>query len=98
MRQMACHVEPGRADVTFLYKLVPGVCAKSYGMNVATLAGMPPAVVAAATRVAADFERARGHAAHARHAARTRLFRTLVKEVRPAARIFRYDYDWALLT
>ncbi len=30
-----------RRDVTFLYKLQAGVCSKSYGMNVAALAGVP---------------------------------------------------------
>jgi DNA mismatch repair protein MSH6 len=65
MQQMACHVEPGRDDVTFLYKLIPGVCPKSYGMHVARLAGMPEPVVALATCKADEFEQARGHAAQA---------------------------------
>ena len=35
---------PRRRDVTFLFKLEPGVCSKSYGMNVAGMAGIPTAV------------------------------------------------------
>jgi hypothetical protein len=63
---MACHVEAGRDDVTFLYKLVPGVCPKSYGMHVARLAEMPESVVALATKKAEEFELARGHASTVR--------------------------------
>lgn len=39
---MACRVGTGVAgleEVTFLYKLTPGACPKSYGVNVARLAG-----------------------------------------------------------
>ena len=39
---MSCHVGQGAAgvqEVTFLYKLRPGLCPKSYGVNVARLAG-----------------------------------------------------------
>lgn len=39
---MACQVGEGiegLEDVTFLYRLTPGACPKSYGVNVARLAG-----------------------------------------------------------
>lgn len=39
---MACQVGNGieeLKEVTFLYKLTPGACPKSYGVNVARLAG-----------------------------------------------------------
>jgi hypothetical protein len=39
---MACEVrkgEGGLEEVTFLYRLTPGACPKSYGVNVAQLAG-----------------------------------------------------------
>ena len=32
-------------EVTFLYKLAPGACPRSYGTNVARLAGLPERVV-----------------------------------------------------
>lgn len=40
---MACQVGKGSGgleEVTFLYRLTPGACPKSYGVNVARLAGM----------------------------------------------------------
>ena len=38
---MACQVGGGDVveEVTFLYRLTPGACPKSYGVNVARLAG-----------------------------------------------------------
>lgn len=32
-------------SITFLYQLVPGICARSYGVEVAMMAGIPPALV-----------------------------------------------------
>ena len=43
--------------ITFLYKLRPGACPKSYGMQVAELAGVPGSVLAAAKRAAAAMEK-----------------------------------------
>jgi DNA mismatch repair protein MSH6 len=45
-----------RNDVTFLYKLMPGVCPKSYGMNVAKMAGVHEAIVQRAEDIAMFFE------------------------------------------
>lgn len=42
--------------ITFLYKLVHGVARRSFGLNVARLAGLPEKVVAAAARHAAALE------------------------------------------
>jgi DNA mismatch repair ATPase MutS len=42
--------------VTFLYRLVPGACPKSYGVNVARLAGLPAHVLAVAAAKAAELE------------------------------------------
>ena len=42
---MACQVGKGVGgveEVTFLYRLKPGACPKSYGVNVARLAGRVP--------------------------------------------------------
>lgn len=44
------------AEVTFLYKLTPGACPKSYGTNVARLAGLPASVLARAAEVSASRE------------------------------------------
>ncbi|CAG8613818.1 1745_t:CDS:2, partial [Scutellospora calospora] len=56
LKHMSCHVDQDRREVTFLYKLVPGVCPKSYGMNVANMAGVPRQIVDRAEVVAAKFE------------------------------------------
>jgi DNA mismatch repair protein MSH6 len=43
-------------NVTFLYKLTKGICEKSFGMNVAMMAGIPMSVVERATQVAEEVE------------------------------------------
>ncbi|XP_020269979.1 DNA mismatch repair protein MSH6 isoform X2 [Asparagus officinalis] len=56
---MACQVEKGNGgieEVTFLYRLTPGSCPKSYGVNVARLAGIPSSVLETATRKSTEFE------------------------------------------
>uniref|UniRef100_A0A061R6K3 DNA mismatch repair protein MSH3 n=3 Tax=Tetraselmis sp. GSL018 TaxID=582737 RepID=A0A061R6K3_9CHLO len=42
--------------ITFLYKLAPGVVGSSFGLNVAALAGLPPAVVARGSIKAKEIE------------------------------------------
>ncbi|KAI8805196.1 DNA mismatch repair protein msh6 [Cladochytrium replicatum] len=44
-------------EVTFLYKLIDGVSPSSFGMNVASLAGVPMDIVQRAESVAKNFER-----------------------------------------
>eukprot|EP00535_Pseudo-nitzschia_heimii_P013721 CAMPEP_0197199026 /NCGR_PEP_ID=MMETSP1423-20130617/33673_1 /TAXON_ID=476441 /ORGANISM="Pseudo-nitzschia heimii, Strain UNC1101" /LENGTH=1530 /DNA_ID=CAMNT_0042652877 /DNA_START=120 /DNA_END=4712 /DNA_ORIENTATION=- len=44
------------SNITFLYTLGPGSCPKSFGINVAKLAGLPEEVLANAKRVSAEFE------------------------------------------
>ena len=36
--------EDGEESITFLYRFVEGACPKSYGFNVARLAGLPQQV------------------------------------------------------
>ncbi|KAI9335459.1 putative DNA mismatch repair protein Msh6 [Obelidium mucronatum] len=43
-------------QVTFLYKLAEGACPKSFGMNVALMAGVPSSIVDTAEKVASEFE------------------------------------------
>ncbi|KAI9312530.1 muts domain V-domain-containing protein [Dichotomocladium elegans] len=43
--------------VTFLYELVPGICNKSFGMNVARIADVPEEVITKASIKAKEFER-----------------------------------------
>ncbi|KAI3741753.1 hypothetical protein L1987_59429 [Smallanthus sonchifolius] len=56
---MACKVGMelgGLEEVTFLYKLTPGACPKSYGVNVARLAGLPDDVLKKAAIKSEEFE------------------------------------------
>ena len=43
-------------QVTFLYKLAEGACPRSYGVNVARLAGLPDSVLQRATSFSAEME------------------------------------------
>jgi len=56
LHHMACFVDDEQGDVTFLYKLAPGVCPKSYGMNVAKMAGIRAEIVDRAETIAKEFE------------------------------------------
>jgi DNA mismatch repair protein MSH6 len=53
---MSVLVDEENREVTFLYKLIDGISEKSYGMNVAAMAGVPHAVVAKAEEAAREFE------------------------------------------
>ncbi len=44
-------------DVVFLHEVVPGAADRSYGLQVARLAGLPPAVVARAKTILTELER-----------------------------------------
>ena len=67
LAHMGCRVEApgggareyGRETVTFLYTLTSGACPRSYGVNVARLAGLPESVCVAAAARAAHLERNR---------------------------------------
>jgi DNA mismatch repair protein MSH6 len=45
-------------NITFLYTLGEGVCPKSFGINVARLAGLPDEVLIKAARISSEFEEA----------------------------------------
>lgn len=47
-------------QVTFLYNLTNGACPKSYGVNVARLAGLPDEVINRATSFARQLEEQHG--------------------------------------
>ncbi|PWA00191.1 hypothetical protein BB558_002372 [Smittium angustum] len=53
---MACLVDQEAHRVTFLYKLKYGIAARSHGMNVAHMAGVPLDIVKRAEQVAIEFE------------------------------------------
>jgi len=43
-------------DVVFLHKIVPGRADRSYGLHVAKIAGIPPAILKRAALILADLE------------------------------------------
>lgn len=49
-------MDEGEHNVTFLYKLTAGICSKSFGMNVAMMAGLPKSIVERATIIAKETE------------------------------------------
>ena len=51
LMHMQADVDAAARRVTFLYRLVPGVCPASHGMHVARMAGVARAVVERAERV-----------------------------------------------
>jgi DNA mismatch repair protein MSH6 len=53
---MDARVERGRRDVTFLYRLIDGICPQSYGMHVAAMADVPASIVEQAERISAQME------------------------------------------
>lgn len=56
---MGCQVGTGAGgveEVTFLYRMMPGACPKSYGVNVARLAGLPDKVLLRAAAKSREFE------------------------------------------
>ncbi len=53
----AMKVREWRGDVIFLHEVGPGSADRSYGIQVAKLAGLPPAVVARAEQVLANLEK-----------------------------------------
>ena len=57
LHHMAALTDDKSDDVTFLYKMVEGVCPKSYGLKVAQMAGIGDEVRARAKEKADDFEK-----------------------------------------
>jgi DNA mismatch repair protein MSH6 len=55
-RYLDCATDPDSRRVTFLYKLTLGISPKSYGMNVAAMAGLPNDLLLEASKVADHFE------------------------------------------
>jgi len=56
IRNYCVAVQERDGDVVFLRKIVPGGADRSYGIHVAKLAGLPPAVIARAQQVLAQLE------------------------------------------
>ena len=60
LEALSCHsmrVKEWRDEVVFLHEIAPGTADRAYGLHVARLAGLPPAVVARAQAVLETLER-----------------------------------------
>jgi len=53
---VAAKVDEQVSSITFLYKLLPGLCPASHGHNVARLAGLPSSVLEEALKESAAFD------------------------------------------
>jgi DNA mismatch repair protein MutS len=82
LERLACHtmkVREWRSEVVFLHEVASGKADRSYGLHVARLAGLPPAVVARAEVLLERLER-QAKAGPARLAADLPLFQGLATE------------------
>jgi DNA mismatch repair protein MutS len=60
VRNLSVAVAEWKGDIVFLRQIVPGPAPRSYGVEVARLAGVPPAVVARARELLAGLESGQG--------------------------------------
>ncbi|MDR0434032.1 MAG: DNA mismatch repair protein MutS [Gracilibacteraceae bacterium] len=54
-------VQEEAGDIVFLHKILPGSMGQSYGLQVAKLAGLPPALLERAGRILAELENSESH-------------------------------------
>ena len=83
---LACHtmrVKEWQGDVVFLHEVAPGTADRSYGIHVAKLAGLPPAVTARAAEILELLEKGEEAGALARLADELPLFRAAVRRPAP---------------
>ncbi|MBM3510637.1 MAG: DNA mismatch repair protein MutS [Alphaproteobacteria bacterium] len=90
LKSLACRtmrIKEWRGDVVFLHEVAPGAADRSYGIQVARLAGLPPAVLARAETVLATLEAGRERGAIADLADDLPLFAAAPKPapVKPSA-------------
>ncbi|HZU89191.1 MAG TPA: DNA mismatch repair protein MutS, partial [Stellaceae bacterium] len=86
---LSCHtmrVKEWKGEVVFLHEVAPGTADRSYGIHVAKLAGLPPAVTARAEEVLAILEKGEESGALARLADDLPLFRAARRPAAPEPR------------
>jgi len=87
LAELSCHtmrIKEWRGDVIFLHEVAAGAADRSYGIHVARLAGLPPAVIARAEQVLKILEKGDQAGAAARLADDLPLFAALNKRPAPA--------------
>jgi DNA mismatch repair protein MutS len=83
---LSCHtmrVKEWQGDVVFLHEVAPGTADRSYGIHVAKLAGLPPAVTARAAEILELLEKGEEAGALARLADELPLFRAAARRPTP---------------
>jgi DNA mismatch repair protein MutS len=78
-------VKEWQGDVVFLHEVGEGAADRSYGIHVARLAGLPPAVLARAEDVLHGLEQGEAKGAPARLAEDLPLFAAMIERGRPRA-------------
>lgn len=76
MTNLTFAVREWEEEVIFLYKVIPGASDQSYGIHVAKLAGLPPAVVERAQEILRDLEERGVHVVRPARRTRARGVRT----------------------
>jgi DNA mismatch repair protein MutS len=88
LKALACHcmrVKEWQGEVVFLHEVGPGAADRSYGIHVAQLAGLPPAVIARAEQVLATLEKGEQSSAVTRLAEDLPLFASALTKAAPRA-------------
>lgn len=88
LKRLSCHsmkVREWKDSVVFLHEVGQGTADRSYGIHVAKIAGLPPAVIARAEAVLANLEKGKGSGAKPADIARDLpLFSTTMVQVQAA--------------
>jgi DNA mismatch repair protein MutS len=83
LKQLHCatmNVKEWKGDIVFLHEVIPGTAERSYGIQAARLAGLPPAVIHRATEVLNRLEQGKGQAHIKTLAAELPLFAAMARQ------------------
>jgi DNA mismatch repair protein MutS len=86
LKPYTMRIKEWEGDVVFLHEVAPGAADRSYGIHVARLAGLPPAVIARAEAVLKTLENGEQSGAIARLAEDLPLFAALARREEAAAK------------
>lgn len=87
LASLSCHamkVREWKGDIVFLHEVVAGAADQSYGVHVAKLAGLPPAVVARAQQILDELQKSETSGALAALVDNLPLFQSVVAKQAPA--------------
>ena len=87
LKALSCHamkVREWKGDIVFLHEVIAGAADQSYGVHVAKLAGLPPAVVARAQQILDELQKSETSGALAALVDNLPLFQTVAAKAAPA--------------